>query len=181
MVLSGAHGKKGHRGRRALRRHVRERVDLKDPPSQSAGIKPSKEGRQRAGTWAVRIRSLHGFPLSPRLGACAAAAACESKWPPAAAAASITRTVANSRSRTATWRWCGDGWGADNSSQGVAPQEPEIARSTRGHGEQGHQARSCLPRRTRQSLAIRLSLSTRSLLSCASLRGAFLPKSLGLV
>jgi len=55
-------------------------------------------------TWAVRIRSLHGFPLSPRRGACAAADEDGSKRPPAAAAVSIARTVANSRSRTKTWR-----------------------------------------------------------------------------
>ena len=67
-------------------------------------------------TWAVRIRSLHGFPLSPRRGAGAATDEDGSKRPPAAAAVSIARTVANSRSRTKTWRGVA---GRAASSQGL--------------------------------------------------------------
>ena len=50
--------------------------------------------------WALRIRSLHGFPLSPLRSASAfmlsavAAALC---------AVSMARIVANSRRRAATW------------------------------------------------------------------------------
>jgi hypothetical protein len=68
-------------------------------------------------TWAVRIRNLHGFPLSPRRGAGAAADEDGSKRPPAAAAVSIARTVANSRSRTKTWRGVA---GRAASSQGLS-------------------------------------------------------------
>ena len=55
--------------------------------------------------WALRVRSLHGFPLSP-LRSASAATPCEVMA--ALCAASMQRIVANSRRRTATWRGHGE-------------------------------------------------------------------------
>ena len=52
--------------------------------------------------WALRIRSLHGFPLSPLRNASAAAPGAVAAAAAALCAASMARIVANSRRRAAT-------------------------------------------------------------------------------
>ncbi len=52
--------------------------------------------------WALRIRSLHGFPLSPLRSASAAAPGAVAAAAAALCAASMARIVANSRRRAAT-------------------------------------------------------------------------------
>jgi hypothetical protein len=62
---------------------------------------PCAEERAGGLAWALRIRSLHGFPLSPLRKASAAMPGIEvaaaALW-----AASIARIIANSRRRAAT-------------------------------------------------------------------------------
>ncbi len=59
-------------------------------------------GREGLIAWALRIRSLHGFPLSPLRSDTAATACIDAATAAALCAASMARIVANSRRRAAT-------------------------------------------------------------------------------
>ena len=98
----------------------------------------SWEGRDQ--TWAVRIRSLHGCPLSPLRIASAATPCAAAVVVAALCAASIARIVANSRRRAATCirdvRW--SGWGVAMQQGGkVASVLDGKRRSLMGAGRRG--------------------------------------------
>ena len=67
---------------------------------------PRSWGRRGSVAWALRIRSLHGFPLSPLASA---ATPCIVATAAALCAASMARIVANSRRRADTCSKEGEG------------------------------------------------------------------------